>query len=272
MKVCYVDESGNSHDPCIVMVGILVDASRLNRTQVEFGDIFTTIQDFFQQNLREVKGAKLVGGKGGWKKVAPSVRKEIVHLVCDWISRRKHHLVLTAVDRDLFESSESRLQRSCNDPWLACGLHVALQIQKKYIRTKRNKGKTFLIFDDNKWKADQLSDILIEPPQWTDQYYSTKRVRERLDQIIDTSLAINSRHAGLVQVADIFAYIFRRYAELFGYDRSESWRGEKNLIESSVLMLQQRLLIRPWLVRPQNESHKWFNRVAPLALRKIKKQ
>jgi hypothetical protein len=44
VKVCYVDETGNTaQDPCLVMVGILVDAYRLNRTREEFADIFDEV-------------------------------------------------------------------------------------------------------------------------------------------------------------------------------------------------------------------------------------
>src|SRR3990170_485665 len=61
MKVCYVDESGNGEqDRCLVMVGIVVDALRLNRTREEFNEVFDVVQSLFQENLRELKGAKII--------------------------------------------------------------------------------------------------------------------------------------------------------------------------------------------------------------------
>ena len=70
MKVCYVDESGNTaEDPCLIMVGILADATRLNRTRQEFAEIFDTLQGLFHENLRELKGSKIIFGRNRWRKV-----------------------------------------------------------------------------------------------------------------------------------------------------------------------------------------------------------
>jgi hypothetical protein len=64
MKLCYVDESGNqTADPCLVMVGILVDALRLNRTREEFGNIFDGIQTLFTESLKEIKASKMLCGR-----------------------------------------------------------------------------------------------------------------------------------------------------------------------------------------------------------------
>ena len=64
MKVCYVDESGNTaQDPCLVMVGILVDSLRLHRTQKEFAEVFDIVQGLFAENLRELKCSKMILGR-----------------------------------------------------------------------------------------------------------------------------------------------------------------------------------------------------------------
>lgn len=62
-------------------------------------------------------------------------------------------------------------------------------------------------------KADALAELLWSPPEWTDDYYDKKKKQERLDQLVDTAFTVKSHHAGLVQVADIYALVFRR---LFG--------------------------------------------------------
>ncbi len=101
MKICYVDESGNNpEDPCLVMVGVVVDAYRLNRTREEFADIFDEIQTLFEENLRELKGSKMIFGRDRWRKVDPEVRKRIAGYLCDWIADRKHHIALAAVVDD----------------------------------------------------------------------------------------------------------------------------------------------------------------------------
>jgi hypothetical protein len=270
MKICYVDESGNSpQDPCLVMVGILVDAYRLNRTRDEFADIFDDIQRLFEENLRELKGSKMIFGRDRWRKVDPEVRKRIAGHLCDWIANRKHHLALSAIDRRrLTNDVTADVPPQCRDEWLAGGLHIALQIQKANQGQGNNKGNTVLIFDDNKAKADTLSDLLWQPPEWTDDYYAKQKKQTRLDQIVDTTFSIKSHHAGLVQVADLFAFVFRRYAEIKDFGKQEEWAGEQALIEKYVDVLASRLVPRScrWPARQNGTSSRWFNSIAPDSL------
>lgn len=54
MKLCYMDESGNrDSDSCLVMVGVMVDDARLNRTRPR-AKWFTTLSP---------KSLKAFGGK-----------------------------------------------------------------------------------------------------------------------------------------------------------------------------------------------------------------
>ena len=271
MKICYVDESGHTpQDPCLVMVGILVDAARLRRTQEEFGEFFDIIQDLFEENLHELKGSKMILGRDRWRKVCPDIRKQIVGYFCDWIVWRKHRLTLASIDQaKLKEISKDREPAERRDGWLAAGLHVALQIQKANQKSGNNKGRTFLIFDDNKAKADNLSELFWKPPDWTDDYYGRKKKQDQLDQIIDTPFSIKSHHAGLVQVADLFAFIFRRYAEIKDYNIEEEWPGEKAFIDKCVDSLAKQLLRKSarWPARPGSSTAKWFNDIAPPSLK-----
>ena len=273
MKVCYVDESGDiAQDPCLVMVGILVDSARLHRTQLEFAEVFDIVQGLFAENLRELKGAKMILGRDRWRKVDPNVRKQIAGYFCDWVVQRKHRLVFAAIDQTKLRANQwDEVSANCQDGWMAAGLHVALQIQKANQKTGKNKGRTFLIFDDNKQKADKLSDLLWKPPSWTDSYYDRKKRQDPLDQIIDTTFSIKSHHAGLVQVADLFAFILRRYAEIEDYGEGEGWPGEKNLLNGYVDSLAGRLLPKStrWPVRTESSAAQWFNRIAPPSLKAL---
>ena len=273
MKVCYVDESGNNvaKDPCLIMVGVLVDAYRLNRTREEFADSFDGVQCLFKNNLRELKGSKIFYGRDQWRNVDHDDRKKIIKSFCDWVVERKHHIALAALDRDKFKKHLSAaVPEQCHDEWLAGGLHIALQIQKTNQGTAKNKGKTFLIFDDNKAKADKLSDLLWQPPEWTDDYY--KKNQDRLDQIVDTTFSIKSHHAGLVQVADLFAFILRRYAEMTDFGIPEKRSRERALVKGYVEILSKCLLRKSvrWPARPAGDSSRWFNAIAPASLIALK--
>jgi hypothetical protein len=273
MKVCYVDESGNdTKDPCLVMVGIVIDAYRLNRTREEFGEIFDDIQRLFQGNLKELKATKVLYGRDRWRNVDHETRKRIVSSLCDWVVKRKHHIVLAAIDRERFKQADgSRFPEVSADPWLAGSLHIALQLQKKYQGEEKNKGRTFLFIDDDKQKADKLSELLFKPPKWTDSYYQRRGNQAPLDQLIDSSFAVKSHHVGLVQVADMYALILRRYAELHEYNRSEKWKGEKSLINEWARTLASRMLPKAtrWPERAKAPCSKWYNDIAPESLRAL---
>jgi Protein of unknown function (DUF3800) len=244
MKVCYVDESGNQPtDPCLIMVGLLVDAVRLNRTREEFDDIFEMVSGHFDEELRELKGSKILFGRDRWRKIDPSIRKSVTERMCSWLSERKHHLVLSAIDKAKFEKQKNAsLPEFTNDPWLSAAVHVALQLQKNNQGKSHNKGLTFLVFDENKAKADILADLLWDVPRWTDDYYTKKSKQERLDQLIDSAFTVKSHHAGLVQIADLYAFILRRFVEFCDFGVPEEWSGEKQLINGYVDLLRSRLL------------------------------
>jgi len=270
MKVCYVDESGNqATDPCLVMVGVLADATRLHRTREEFGELFDEVQGFFADSLKEIKGSKMLSGRDRWRKIDPENRKRITEKICGWLKERKHHITLSAVDRKKHSQlQDSSLPAFCNDPWLMAATHISLQVQKVNQYLGNNKGVTFLIFDENKAKADTLAELLWDPPAWTDNYYGKKKKKERLDQLIDSAFTVKSHHAGLIQVADVFAFIVRRYCEVKDFGLSEEWVGETQFLEGCVGVLKTRLLPRAarWPIRTTSNCAKCFNALAPASL------
>lgn len=136
-----------------------------------------------------------------------------------------------------------------------------------------NKGHTFLVFDENKAKADDLAELLWTPPPSTDDFYDKKRQQERLDQLIDSAFTVKSHHAGLVQVADLYAFILRRYVELKDYGSGEEWIGEGRLISGYVQTLKSRLLPQGvrWPSKTRSTCAKWFNSIAPRALLELGK-
>lgn len=145
---------------------------------------------------------------------------------------------------------------------------MALQVQKSNQAKSHHKGLTFLIFDENKAKADSLAELLWNPPQWTDDYYDKNKNKDRLDQLVDSSFTVKSHHAGLIQVADVFACIFRRYSEFKDFGYTEEWSGEKALIEGYVDALKARLLPRAtrWPSKTASSCAKWFTSFAPSSL------
>ena len=156
-----------------------------------------------------------------------------------------HCLAISAIDIRRFKAGlPDDYPDGLRDLWLAGAVHIALQLQKLHQTIKKNKGHTVLIFDENKVKADKLNEILFTPPEWTEPYYEKRRKQAPLDQIIDSAFFTKSHHAGLAQVADLFAFVFRRYAELTEYGAEPVYPGEKEDIEPLVQLLVPRLIPR----------------------------
>ena len=74
MKFCYADESLDDRGENVqVMVGIVADAQRLNRSRLEFSEIFKLVEDVFPEALKELKGSRIFYGRGGWRDVPPEI-------------------------------------------------------------------------------------------------------------------------------------------------------------------------------------------------------
>lgn len=270
MKFCYADESLDKERQLVqVMVGIVADAHRLNRTRQEFGEIFAFVENAFPAALRELKGSKIFYGRDGWRQVPPETRKEIFHRFCAWLGDRKHRLVMSAIDIGRFTSKlPANYPEALKDLWVAGAVHLALQLQKLHQPLKKNKGHTVLIFDENKLKADKLNDVLFAPPEWTEPYYDKSKKQQPLDQIVDGAFFTKSHHAGLAQVADLFAFVFRRYAELAEYGAAPEYEGELKDIHAIVKCLAPHLVASShrWPKKPKNECAATFVNLAPRSL------
>ena len=268
MKFCYADESlDDAGEKVQVMVGIVADAQRLNRSRVEFSEIFELVERAFPEALKELKGSRIFYGRGGWRDVPPEIRKDVFRRFCQWIGERKHQLAISAIDIARFgERLPAAYPAPLRDLWVAGALHIALQLQKLHQTIKKNKGHTVLVFDENKAKADRLNEVLFAPPAWTETYYEKRKKQAPLDQIIDSAFFTKSHHAGLAQVADLFAFVFRRYAELATYGAEPVYPGEKDDIDPLVELLVTRLIPRshrcpttwrqPPVPRPPRSRHR----------------
>ena len=109
--------------------------------------------------------------------------------------------------------------------WSIASMHLVLGIQKQYQREKQNKGKTLFIFD-NACNGDELLRYVLDPPEATAGFYNRAKKQLPLDQVIDVPYFADSRHVGLIQVADLFAFLLRLYAELAEGVIDEKYDGE----------------------------------------------
>lgn len=114
-------------------------------------------------------------------------------------------------------------------------------------------------------------DLIASPPEWTDDYYGRQRRAPRLDQLIDTPFAVQSHQVGLIQVADIFAAVLRRHAELEDFGHKERYKGEMEHVAAWAGQVAPRLLplASRWPRRTQSPCADWYSRLAPPSLKKL---
>ncbi len=78
MYFAYVDETGiDGVSPLMVMVGVVVNDERLNRTQGEFAAIFENLGEMVTGTLKELKSSDMLAGSGAWTKVDGQKRRNV---------------------------------------------------------------------------------------------------------------------------------------------------------------------------------------------------
>lgn len=250
------------------MVGIIADAWRVGKTRAEFRKLFSDVEREYPESLKELKGSRILYGQGAWRNVEPEVRKDVFRKFATWVGERRHSLALSAIDLQCYHNGLTHFPLSLQDKWVAGATHIALQLQKLN-KGNGHKGQTVLVFDENKQKADKLNEVLFDPPGWTDSYYGRGKKDEPFEQIVDTAFFTKSHHVGLAQIADIFAFVFRRYAELHDYGQTPAYSDEPDNIREFAALLEPRLIDQRhrWPKRPRDACAKTFAELVPASLR-----
>jgi len=263
VRFCYIDETGlDGKAATAVMVGVVCDGRRLTRAQNGLGELFSADELKLLRKMRELKGRDLYRGKKKWGKVDGEARSDIIDRLVGWAVEEKHKLVLSAL-----KSGKAAPLKGI-DTWRSLALHLVLQLQREGQKRPQNKGRAVVVFDENKMQVDRMAELLAEPPPWTDDYYGRVDGNGRLDQVIDSAFTAKSHHVDLLQLADLYAYLFFRYEELASGRAEEYWPGERAVLDERIAALSGRL-IEPqhrWAKRTGSECMRWYVRKAPESL------
>jgi hypothetical protein len=216
---CYVDESGYGSEPILTMAGVLVNATRMHRTKSEWEDFIKHLEDRIGRPVDELKTAKFYRGKEIYYTLDGNERSEYINAILEWLGNRRHKLAFSAVEKEKLNNlpwhrHKDIQQRDVETYWRACALHLILSIQKKLQGKQKKKGHTVFVFDREKKEELSISTLMSNPPIWTDTFYKKQRTQERLDMVVDVPFFADSKAVGLIQVADLYSYLLRRYAEL----------------------------------------------------------
>jgi hypothetical protein len=271
MKFCYLDETGTGTEPFALIIGILVDAYRMKPTKKGWDEKFTYLTDDLGLEIEELHAKDLFKNRKAWRITTGEQKTEFVNELVDWFVGRGHQLVYACVNIDLYHEQETTNEKlkDMGSLWRFLAMHIILSVQKSMQSKLNNKGNTVFIFDKKDLDEIYFTDLIISPPKWTESYYKKKKKDEALNQIIDIPHFVDSRHVGLIQLADLFAYIFRRDIEIKEKLSNEEFKGEAELMNTWVTKLRSTSIPKRFLypTRGLCETATLINSLAPTSIK-----
>ena len=227
MQFVYVDESGTGDERIGVMVGVVTDSHRMRVTKQDWNILLIRLSEIIGREINEIHTRDFYSGNSPWRDLDGQQRSAIIDAIFQWLHQRRHSIVYTAVDKDKFYDSfkDEPFYDSVKTLWRFMALHLALSIQKCYQGVPRGNNRTInpsghcvLIFDNENREKKNFTDLLLNPPDWTNSYYDKKSSQDTFCQIVDVPHFVDSKEVGLIQVADFICFFLRKHIELeLGY-------------------------------------------------------
>jgi hypothetical protein len=216
MKFCYLDESGTGSEPFSVMASIIVDSQRMHILKNDWKDLLNFLSEKTKKNIKEFHSRDFYSGNGPWRTLDGNQRKIITIGILEWLKKRKHAVCFCAVDKDGYfkEYKSNQKMKDIGSLWSFMALHHLLSLQKYYQKSPGVKGHTLCIFDNEPTELNRISNLSINPPDWTNSYYLKNKKTDKLSHIIDVPYFGDSEKINLLQIADLLAYLIRVYIEL----------------------------------------------------------
>ena len=216
MNLCYYDKSGIGQEPIAVMVGVVVDSQRMHITKQHWNGLLEHLSAIAGRKIAELHTRNFYSGGGIWSGLDGNQRAEIIKSIFDWLVERKHQVVYASVSKAAYKNNFDRqfIPDELNTLWRFMGFHLILAMQRCCQKESKNKGHTIFIFDNEHREEMRFTDVIKRPPEWSEEYYDLKNGQKPLDQVVDVPYFGDSRDVGLIQLADVFSFFLRRYAEI----------------------------------------------------------
>ena len=216
MKVCYFDESGTGEEPVAVVTGVVVDAQRMHATKEHWSELLDVLSGLCGRKLDELHTKDFYAGNSPFKKMDGPTRAKYISEIISWFCERKHDFVYSAVHKAEYEKSRAagKLHAELSTPWIAGAFHCVLALQRAHQCEKKTRGHTLLIFDNKGHDEGPLTNLVVNPPQWSNTYYGRGNRDAALSHMVDAPYFADSKQVPMIQVADFLAYFLRRYVEI----------------------------------------------------------
>jgi hypothetical protein len=272
MKLCYCDESGTGDEPIATMVGIVVDASRMHLTKTHWQDLLDTLSNRFGRKIAEIHTRDFYAGNGLFRDMDGPARARLITSIFEWLTERKHYVVYSSVvKKSYFEAyAEKAIPDELNTPWRFLGFHLVLAMQKHCQNHERPKGHTIYVFDNEEREKMRFTDLIARPPVWSDSYYRRGKKQDQLDQVIDAPFFGDSRDVVLIQLADMIAFLLRRYAEVKSGLAGPRYIEEEQRLTGWMQTFRARAISPPMYPKKgRQDAEELFYQHAPQAIRDL---
>jgi hypothetical protein len=277
MKICYLDECGhcgerpNRNQPVETVCGVVTDAAKVFKTQREHGDVLDILRKAGIE-INELKSAEIYRGRNEWSDTGHELRDRVFGVLLNWAKERKCKYIPCPIDSLEFFERKSNGCEMCTHlqyPFEAGALNAVLALQREFRNSKNNKGKTIVIFDEQKKHDERLLNILEGDLQFTDsytKYVAPRRAKPppRLEQIVDVPHFSKSHLAVLIQIADIGAFVVNRHIDLSLTGTPERYAGERKKIDSWYRLMAENIINHTSIDPPgQDELCRFYRGIRP---------
>jgi hypothetical protein len=200
-------------------------------------------------------------------------RSQVLEAIFKWMADRKHDVVYSSVVRETYHQNFAlhNIPDELNTLWRFLGFHLVLSVQRAYQGKKKNKGNTLFVFDQEHKEQMRFTDVLMRPPDWSDEYYSRNNKQEQLDQVVDVPYFGDSQDVSLIQLADVCSFFLRRYAEIKSGAVPEKYAGEEEKVSHWMEIFASRSIGHPFIYpkKGRSTSEDLFFQNAPAAIREL---
>lgn len=272
MKFCYLDESGTGSEPYAIMASIIVDVQRMSVTKDDWSDLLLSLSELMGKKIKEFHTRDFYSGNDVWRNLNGKARADVMSSILNWLKSRKHKVSFCGIDKAKFFkdlNSNSKL-KDMGSLWCTMALHQLLITQKEH-QSGGAKGKTVFIFDNEERERKNFTQLAYSPPEWTGSYYGKKPKKPHLHQLIDVPYFGDSEKIHMLQIADLVAYIVRRYAEITEGVIPPKYEEEKERMDGWMSLIQQLSLPSSSRYPKKNkcECSLLFYEYAPVSLRDL---
>jgi hypothetical protein len=244
----------------------------MHLTKQHWQELVDRLSEQVGRRIDEVHTKDLYNGNGVFHGIDGPDRARLITDIFAWLTERKHDLVYASIVKNsYFEAKQAdRLPAELFSPWRFLGFHLVLAIQKHFQNQKQPKGHTIFVFDNQERERMRFTDLILRPPAWSDSYYGRGKHQRELDQVVDTPYFGDSRDVVLIQLADLVAFLLRRYAQLAMGLAKPKYTDEADKLSLWMESIRARRISTPiYRHRGRNEIEDLFYAHAPEPVRNL---